>query len=237
MKQPIGIIGAMEMEVQAILSAMEEKSEQETAGMVFYSGLLGGVPCVAAQCGPGKVSAAACAQAMILNFSPRLLINVGVAGGIGQGVNIGDLVIASACVQYDMDTSVLGDRLGAVSLRRTGKTEMVVEFPCDSAASRLLAGEAEVIYGHAHSGVVATGDTFVADGEKSRAIGAQFSAKAVEMEGGSIAQVCYMNGVPCAVLRAISDNADDTGKMDYLEFARIAADRSARLLCGAVPKL
>ena len=86
-------------------------------------------------------------------------------------------------------------------------------------------------------GVVATGDEFVADKEKNRWLGEQFGAKAVEMEGGSIAQACYMNGVPCAVLRAISDSANDDSPMDFPSFVKETAEKSAELLIRAVRKL
>lgn len=237
-KQPIGIIGAMEMEVQTLIQAMEETGREGLAGLVFHSGTLEGVPCVVVQCGAGKVNAAACAQALIQRFAPRLVINVGVAGGVGKEVRIGDLVAASACVQYDYDTTAIGEPAATLTMRRLeGEPELVREFPCDRAAAALLLEEARSVYGGAHLGVIATGDAFVADGEKNRALGEAYSAKAVEMEGGSIAQVCYMNRVPCAVLRAISDNADDTAHMDFPEFARSSSEKSAELLRRTLAKL
>ena len=106
-QQPIGIIGAMKMEVDAILAAMEDKRQAVHGSMAFTAGTLSGVPCVAVQCSPGKVNAALCTQALVDFFSPRLVLNLGVAGGIGEGVHIGDVVIATACVEYDFDTWAL----------------------------------------------------------------------------------------------------------------------------------
>lgn len=233
----IGIIGAMEEEVRTLISAMEEHQTEEVSGLVFHLGTLGGVPCAVVQCGPGKVNAAVCAQTLALRYNPRLLINVGVAGGVGEDIHIGDLVVASACVQHDFDTTATGDPLGTLFLRRSEQKEDILELPCDRAASAVLEREAESIYGGAHFGIVATGDLFVADGAKSEEIGRLFSAKAVEMEGGSIAQVCYMNRLPCVVLRAISDNANEKSHVDFPTFVHMAAEKTALLLQRCIAKL
>lgn len=235
-EKPIGIIGAMEVEVNSLIAHLSCDRAAEVAGLVFHLGELEGVPVVVAQCGPGKVNAAVCTQIMILKYSPRLIINTGVAGGVG--VKIGDLVAASACVQHDFDTTTLGDPLGTIFIRhKETETENILEVPCDEEISRVLLEEAGDMYGGAHQGIIATGDIFVADKEKNIWLGQQFGAKAVEMEGGSIAQVCYMNGVPCAVLRAISDSANDDSPVDFPTFAKEAAEKSARLLMKAVKKL
>lgn len=235
-KRPIGIIGAMEMEVKSLIAGLSGDETSEAAGLIFHLGEMDGVPVVVAQCGAGKVNAAVCTQIMILKYSPRLIINTGVAGGVG--VNIGDLVAASACVQHDFDTTALGDPLGTLFIRHNEtETENIMEVPCDDGTTKTLLEEAADIYGGAHRGIIATGDIFVADKEKNRWLGEQFGAMAVEMEGGSIAQACYMNGVPCAVLRAISDSANDDSPVDFPTFAREAAEKSARLLMKAVKKL
>lgn len=235
-KQPIGIIGAMGVEVRALIDQMEESGQDRFVGLVFHWGSLAGVPCVIAQCGEGKVNAAVCAQTMILKYAPRLVINVGVAGGVG--VSIGGLVVASACVQHDFDATPMGYPLGNLFLYRDeGEPEERVELPADGAAAAVLLEEAQSIYGGACSGVIATGDQFVADKEKNRWLGETFGAKAVEMEGGSIAQVCYMNRVPFAVLRAISDNANDESPADFPAFTQECADKTARLLTRALGRL
>ena len=215
-KAPIGIIGAMEVEVNSIIAKLGGDESDSVAGLVFHRGELEGVPVVVAECGPGKVNAAVCAQIMILNYKPRLVINTGVAGGVD--VKIGDLVAAECCVQHDFDTTAMGDPLGTLFIRREGESEDILKLPCDA-------------------GAIATGDIFVADKEKNRWLGEKFGARAVEMEGGSIAQVCYMNNIPCAVLRAISDSANDDSPVDFPSFAKETAEKSAQLLIRAVQKL
>ena len=238
MTRPIGIIGAMAVEVEKLLASMKETGAEQYSGLTFHIGELEGVPCVVVQCGAGKVNSAVCAQTLILKYEPRLIINIGVAGGVGKQVKIGDLVVGTSCVQYDFDTTAMGDPLGTLFFpRENGETEALRDIPCDERASRILKAVADDIYGGAHSGVIVTGDTFVSSSEKSRVLGRDFSALATEMEGGSIAQVCYMNETPCAVLRAISDNADDTADVDFPTFAASAAEKSEELLRRAVCKL
>ena len=237
-EKPIGIIGAMAAEVEALLAAMQEKKVEEFSGLAFHSGTLEGVACVVAECGPGKVNAAVCAQTMVLRYSPRLVINVGVAGGVGPQVHIGDLVVAAACVQYDFDTTAMGDPLGTLFIRHaSGENEDILLLPCCEEAAGLLREEARSIYGGAHFGVICTGDVFVADAEKNQFLQEKFEAHAVEMEGGAIAQVCYMNSVPCAVLRAISDCANDDSPMDFPTFTKMAAEKTGKLLGAVLPKL
>lgn len=234
-KGPIGVIGAMTVEVKGLIAQMENDRTQEMAGLVFHRGLLGGVDCVVAKCGAGKVNSAVCAQVMITQYAPRLVINVGVAGGMDVG--IGDLVVASQCVQHDFDSTPLGEPQSQLTICRGEGEESFVMLNSDQAASALLLEEARQIYGGAHLGVIATGDSFVADPAKGRQLRRQFGAKAVEMEGASIAQACYMNSVPFAILRAVSDNANDDSPADFPAFVQACAEKSARLLAKALPRL
>lgn len=236
MKQPVGVIGAMKVEVDAILSAMEEKQEEIHGNMTFTQGTLAGVPCVVSQCSPGKVNAALTVQAMVDFFSPRLVLNIGVAGGIGEQVHIGDVVIANACVEYDFDTSALDNcPVGEMSL--PGVEGLLRKLPCDQALAKLLVEESEKLYGHAHLGVVATGDKFVADPKVGEWLRSEFQALACEMEGGAIAHACLVNRVPCGVLRTISDNANDSETVDFVTFAQDSAQKAQKLLKAVMAKL
>lgn len=230
---PIGIIGAMKSEVNKILSELENEQKISLSGLVFHSGLFQGVPCVISQCGAGKVNAAVYAQAMIMRFSPRLIINIGVAGGIAPGIGIGDLVVATACVQHDFDVSALGASKGEIVIY----DKAITEIPCDPKVAERMADSARDIYGTVHTGIIVTGDTFVADNALCSALHQQYNALACEMEGGSIAQVCYMNNVPVAVFRSISDNGNDAANMDFLTFEKQSAEKSQSLMRTVLPVL
>ncbi|WP_101698476.1 5'-methylthioadenosine/adenosylhomocysteine nucleosidase [Clostridium minihomine] len=228
----IGIIGAMPIEVEGLKAKMQNPSVQKFAGLEFCQGLLSGVECVVAHCNPGKVNAALCTQLMINHYQPRLIINSGIAGGIGKDIHIGDLVISSAVVQHDMDTSPLGDRKGYLS--GIG----LIEIPAAEHLVTLLSRTAPEVYkGSVHVGIIATGDQFICNGEKLQELHRNFGALACEMEGAAIGHVCHVNGLDFVVLRTISDNADDDAKMDYATFAPIAAQRGIELLCRVLPKL
>ncbi|MBQ8201669.1 MAG: 5'-methylthioadenosine/adenosylhomocysteine nucleosidase [Clostridia bacterium] len=221
----IGLIGAMSVEVEALMAKLDDRKETKIGMDTFVSGRLFGKDAVLSVCGPGKINAALCAQSMILHFKPEWVLNLGVAGAGETGVSIGDMVVATAAVQHDVDTSPIGDPVGMVSKIN------LIEIPCDEALRVKLVKAASAVEGvKVHEGVIATGDQFIHDGGVRSRINGLFRAKAVEMEGGAVAQACYMHGVPCGVLRSISDQADGHSDMDYPTFTSLAAAHSQRVV-------
>ena len=215
--KPIGIIGAMQIEIEGLKQAMTDITEETVSGVTFTCGKLEGVDVVCAVCGVGKVFAAIAAEAMILRYNVRALLNTGVAGGLADGLVVGDVVLADAVVQHDMDTSPLGDPVGLLS----GINVVRIATDKDMLSALRAATEAEGLCYRV--GTVATGDQFIASDAQKARIKALFDAAACEMEGGSIGHVAYVNGVPFAVLRAISDGGDG---MEFSEFVTLAAARS-----------
>ena len=228
MKVDIGIIGAMEPEVEALIAALSEKECEEVSGIKFYKGILSGKRVAIAKCGIGKVFAAICAQTMILKYAPSLIVNTGVGGALASGLTTGDIVIADKLCQHDMDTSAIGDPKGLVSGIN------VIYFEADKRAGEILAYAAKSLGLSASLGTVATGDKFIASKEEKERIVADFSASVCEMEGCAIAQVAYVNATPFAVIRAISDSADGEATMDYPTFLPIAARNSQNLTTALV---
>ncbi|MCI9273391.1 MAG: 5'-methylthioadenosine/adenosylhomocysteine nucleosidase [Clostridiales bacterium] len=228
----IGIIGAMEVEVEGLKEKLRDLSIDRVGMLEFSTGTLCGVECVIARCGVGKVNAAMCAQTMILRYAPSVVLNTGVAGGMGKGIAIGDLVVAENVVQHDMDTSAVGDPKGFLS----GIDQVFI--PCWKPLVTLIQETAQSgEFPPCHLGTVATGDQFINNRETLKRLREEFGAAACEMEGGSIGQVCVSNRVPFAVIRAISDNADDDSHMDYQEFVGPAAQTSIRLVESLVKRL
>ena len=220
-----GIIGAMHVEVETIKSLMENKTAEKLGGVEFVKGTLHGKDIVIAVCGIGKVAAAMCTQIMILKYSPDRIINTGVGGSLSTKLAIGDIAVAESLVQHDMDTSPLGDPIGLISGLN------MVNIPADKAvADLLLEGIKTLENVKGLSGVIASGDQFIASDEKKKFITENFNAIVCEMEGASIAQVCYSNGVPFGVVRAVSDCADGSSHMDYGEFLPVAAANAAKLI-------
>lgn len=220
-----GLIGAMPVEVEQLMAQLEEPQTQQIGMDTFVSGRLFGQEAVLAVCGPGKVNAALCAQSMILHYHPQWVLNLGVAGAGSAEVSIGDMVVATCAVQHDMDTSPLGDPVGLVSKLN------LVELPCDEQLRIRLVQAAQRVEGlRVHQGVIATGDQFISNGETRRRIHERFQAMAVEMEGGAVAHACFMHGVPCGVIRSISDQADGASTMDYPSFVKLAAAHSEQVV-------
>ena len=221
----IGIIGAMEVEIEGIRSMMTDKTEKTVSGVRYVSGKLGGCEIVTAVCGIGKVFAAICAQTMILEYKPEAIINTGVAGSLSAALNVCDIAVADKVVQHDMDTSPLGDPKGLVSGIN------VIYFEADKKVCDMLT-EAVKAHGiNTVSGTIASGDQFIASKDVKERIVSDFGAIACEMEGAAIGHVCYVNKVPFSVLRAISDKADGVADIDYPSFCKMAADNYIKVIC------
>ena len=219
----IGIIGAMEPEVEALIAALADKKCEEVSGIKLYTGILEGRTVAIAKCGIGKVFAAICTEAMIIGYSPDLIVNTGVGGALARGLSVTDTVIADKLVQHDMDTSPIGDPKGLIS----GINK--VWFETDERARDILVRAAERLGLVAKVGSIASGDQFVATSEVKDRITSEFGASACEMEGASVAHTAFVNDTKFIVIRAISDSADEGSSMDYMTFMPIAARNSAAL--------
>ena len=220
----IGIIGAMDLEVETLLGVMENKKSIEKARSTFYEGTLEGLDVAVVQCGVGKVNAALCAQILCDCFGVTHLVNTGIAGSLCAELDIGDLVVSSDAMYHDFDCVHFGYEFGKVPGMDT------IAFPADKTMMELAFAAAEAVNpGHTKIGRVASGDQFICRKEQKDAIIANTKAVCTEMEGTSIAHAAYRNGVPFVILRAISDKADDSAEMDYPTFEAIAADRCARV--------
>ncbi len=227
-KCDVGIIGAMDAEIEKILSVLTDVKRERVGAYDFSQGLYDGKRVCVVRCGIGKVFAATCAQTMILAYAPALIINTGVGGALKGGISPTDIVVATCLVQHDMDTSPLGDPKGLVS----GINKIF--FDTDIRAREILMHSADSLGYRARLGIIATGDKFVSSAEDKRAIVDTFDADACEMEGCAVAQVAFVNGTAFAVIRAISDSADEGSGMDYAKFLPIAAERSATLTLALV---
>ncbi len=220
----LGIIGAMELEVETLLGVMEEKTARDRAGSLFYEGVLEGLPVVVVQCGVGKVNAALCAQILCDCYGVTHLVNTGIAGSLRAELDIGDLLISEDAMYHDFDCGPFGYPYGKVPGMDT------VAFPADRELIRLAFDAAEAVHpGHTKIGRVASGDQFVAEKALKEKIITLTGGACTEMEGAAIAQTAYRNRLPFVILRAISDKADDSAEMDYPTFERIAAHRCAQV--------
>lgn len=224
----IGIIGAMDIEIERINAEMTEKREETVSGALYTIGKIGNTEVVTAICGIGKVFAAICAQTMIIKYGADAIINTGVAGTLTDKIGIMGIVVASGLVQHDMDTTYFGDPKGMISGIN------VVEFKADEALSQKVCKN---IDGDYIRGIIASGDAFIADEEKKKEIAQTFNAVACEMEGGAIAHVCHVNSTPVCVVRSISDGANGDKEMSYEEFREEAAAKSAEIIINTIKNL
>ena len=218
----LGIIGAMQVEVETLVEKLENPVAREIARSTYYEGKLEGLDVVVVQCGIGKVNAAICAQILCDLFEVTHIVNTGVAGSLDANLDIGDLLVSQDAIHHDFDCGPVGyPRCQVPGLD-------VMAFPADERLMTLAYAAAEAVNpGHTKMGRVASGDQFISRPDVKAEIIANTGASCTEMEGASIAHTAYRNGVPYVILRAISDKADDSAEMDYPTFEAIAARRCA----------
>lgn len=222
----IGIIGAMEEEITHLKGKLEDIASEKAAGLEYFVGSFAGNRVVLVVSGIGKVNAAVCTQAMVDRFGVDCVINTGVAGGLMDGLHIGDILISRDAVQHDMDTSALGDPVGIIP--RLAESY----FKADAALVR-FAQEAAEESGEAYRafvGRVASGDQFIGTKAGKERIHRDVQGDCAEMEGAAIAQACWLNGTPFVIIRAISDDANEEAEMSFEQFSKIAARRSGELV-------
>jgi adenosylhomocysteine nucleosidase len=202
----LAIIAAMPEELDAFLAAMPDETSVELAGRRFSCGHWQGHEVVAVLSGIGKVAASITATALVTHFQATRLIFTGVAGGLGAGVQVGDVVVANELLQHDLDALLAAAR-----------------------QTLAVSGGQQV-----HEGLIVSGDRFVSSATEAQALQAELpDALAVEMEGAAIAQVCLDFGLPFGVVRSISDRADDTAHVDFARFVREVASPHALAIVQA----
>lgn len=229
----IGIIGAMELEVEELKGKMVIRRRVEKASMEFLEGKLNNTEVVIVRSGIGKVNAAICAQILCDCFKVTHIINTGVAGSLKNEINIGDIVVSTDALHHDVDVRVFGYPLGEVPQMGC------LAFPADERLTQLAVSSCKEVNPEiaAYKGRIVSGDQFVSDKQVKEKIVSSFQGFCVEMEGASIAHAAYLNHVPFVIIRAISDKADDSAKMDYPSFEKAAAAHSAKLVEHMLPAI
>ena len=234
---PIAILSALAEEQDGLLAQMQQPREERYAGRSFWCGTLWGQPVVLALSRIGKVAAATTATALIAHLGVRQMVFTGVAGGVGEGVQVGDVVVGMSYLQHDMDASPLFPRYeiplygGATFLADAALSHALQSAAAQALTSLQHRGRHPAV----HAGLILSGDRFVnGAAEVARLLAPLHAAGhvplAVEMEGAAVAQVCADYGVPFVALRTISDRADDSAHIDFPVFVRNVASVYAQAM-------
>ena len=219
----IGVIGAMEEEISYLKAKMEVAYVKNIAGTDFISGHIDSKSVVLVRCGIGMVNAAACAQVLCDLFRVSHIINIGVAGALSPEVGIGDIVISEDLVQHDFDATIFGYALGEIP--QLNVKSFLPDFELVKIAQRaggVVCPERKTVKGR-----IVSGDRFISKAEERQKLFNSFGAVCTEMEGAAIAQVCFLNKKPFVVIRAVSDNADDSAGISFGKFVEMAAKNSS----------
>lgn len=229
----IGIIGAMELEIETLKEKMHISRTVTKANMTFFEGTLNETEITLVKCGIGKVNAGICAQILSDNFNVTHIINTGVAGSLNSKLDIGDIVVSTSAAYHDMDATVFGYKIGEVP--QLG----VAEFIADKNLSELaklscIKANPDI---QVFQGKIVSGDQFICSNDAKQNILKNFDALCTEMEGAAIAHGAYLNQIPFVIIRAISDKADNSAEMDYPTFERAAAIHCAKLIEHMLPSV
>lgn len=229
----IGIIGAMELEVETLKAQMQINKIEKRASMEFYEGSMDGKEVVIVRSGVGKVNAAMCVQILADIFHVTHIINTGVAGSLDASIDIGDIVVSSDALHHDVDATIFGYRPGEVPqlgmLAFTADAAMI-----ESAKSACLEANPDI---RVFTGRVVSGDQFISDSAVKERLTRLFSGSCTEMEGASIAHAATLNEIPFVIIRAISDKADHSAEVEYPVFEKKAAQDCARIVSRMIDSI
>jgi adenosylhomocysteine nucleosidase len=221
----IALIGAMNEEIELLIKHMEQVKESTKAGVIFREGLFLGKLVVVCKSGVGKVNAAVTTQILIDQFAVGAVIFTGVAGALDPELNIGDIVVSSECMQHDMDVTALGFPRGVIPYAE------ISIFAADADLVELAAASGNKLFqGRIKQGRVLSGDRFIADREVVKQLHTEMAGICTEMEGAAVAQVCSMNQIPYVVIRSMSDKADGSAHVNFVEFTKQASENSFKIV-------
>jgi len=227
----IGIIGAMEQEVAVLREKIINLTTETFAGMDFYLGTIAGVEVVVSKSGIGKVAASVSTTLLIEKYAPDCIINTGSAGGFDPKLNVGDVVIGNEVRHHDVDLTVFGYEIGQCAQMPAAYLPhpALAEVAAKAAAS---ASEGVQVA----QGLIATGDSFMADPAKVEYARTNFpTMQACEMEAAAIAQTCHLFNVPFVVIRSLSDIAGKQSELSFDEYLVTAAQNSADMVLAMLP--
>ena len=229
----LGIIGAMADEVSQLKQEMSNVKIVQAAGMEFYQGTIGGKEAVVVRSGIGKVNAAMCVQILADRFQVDGIVNTGIAGSLRAEINIGDMVLSTDAVQHDVDAVAFGYPVGQIPQMD------VFSFEADEKLRKMALACSQKVNPElgVFEGRIVTGDQFISDKEKKQWLTDTFQGFCTEMEGASVAHVCYTLNVPFVIIRAISDKANHEANVDYGEFVKVAAKNSKTIVEGILRKI
>lgn len=222
----VGIIVAMQEELEEVLKIMKELEEKEIYGISFINGKIENTEVVVVKSGVGKVNAARTTQILIDSFNVKSVINVGSAGALNPALNIGDIVIAEKLIQHDFDITAFDHNKGYI----TGVGDYIYsDYELVKKIQNVVNKMKDKTY-KITTGVIASGDIFCTEVSMKDKIYSKFNAECVEMEGAAIAQVCYLDKIPFVVLRSISDSPNGNNAIVFDEFVKLASKRCADIL-------
>lgn len=229
----IGIIGAMEEEIEILKEEMHIKEIISIANMDFYVGKLCEHDIVLVRCGIGKVNAAICAQILIGQLDVTSVINTGVAGAVKDGLEVLDIVISSEVQQHDFDVTGFGHKIGEIPRMETSI------FPADKGlVNKAYESAKEVLLNQkVFMGKIVSGDVFVSSPELKDALQSTFQAYCTEMEGAAIGHTCFLNRVPFVIIRAMSDKADGSAHTNFNEFVKTASNYSKNIVVNMIKQM
>ncbi len=228
MQKKVGIIGAMEVEVQMLIGALQSPKETVSASLSFMEGTLDNIPVVIVRSGIGKVNAALCAQRLIMQFGVTHIINTGIAGAMAKGLSVLDFVVSTDALYHDFDTTGFGYPVCVIP--QMDNSDFVADKAMLDAAVMAFTHIPQAEGHQLIAGRIASGDQFISSVSQKELIKKNCAPACVEMEGAAIAHACAINDIPFVIIRCMSDMADDTGEATYDFNEETAATLSGTLV-------
>jgi adenosylhomocysteine nucleosidase len=233
------VLGALPQETELVDRALAGRRRGRLGPFPFAEGRIGGRKVIVAATGIGKTCASMIAMLFASHFKPCRLVMTGTASRINPDARNGDVIVGDSVCNHDFGSLLPGFKMEYFGAEGPLGTAMPIVYPADpgllkGARRALVTHVPETASQHTPSyvpvvriGRITSGDQFGIPSERIDDIRRQLAPDLMEMESGSVAEVCWSLRIPFLCIRGGSNLTQNSPEGDYRKLSPFASRQAA----------